>query len=251
MRILLFSESDEWTHVLKGICNSNETCADFIQVRFDRIKTLGLTSKEDVYIIDDAYYETIDGHYLEILKTLKVDLIVLVSELKSMERYIGFNIVEYMCRPFDATRIRLCLQRIYKRNSTMNKMRLKEISKKILVRNKNEVNIVLIGDIYFVRAFSDYVQVYTKEGIYVSIDTIDHYENMVSDSFFRVAEDVLVNFDKIDDIQKLTEEYYKLSFIDFEPCTYMRDFLFESNAVSKGQKNRQAYIVETIKKIVI
>lgn len=251
MRILLFSESDELNDILKGICDLKETCTELVQVTFDRIKTLGLTSKEDVYIIDDMYYETLDPHYLELLKSLKVDVIVLVSNLKFMKRYIGYNVVEYMCNPFDATKIRLCLQRIYKRNTTMNKMRLTEISEKILVRNKNEVNIVAIKDVYFIRAYSDYVQVYTKNDVYVSIDTIDYFEDMVTDSFFRVDKDVLVNFDKVDCIHKLAKDYYELNFSDLEHPIYMKDHLLESETISEAQRSRQRYVIEMIKIIAV
>jgi len=251
MRLLLFSESEELSYIMKGICNLKETCTELVQVSFDRIKTLGLTSKEDVYIIDDAYYETLDPDYLKVLKTLKVDVIILVSDLVSMKRYIGFNVVEYMCKPFESTRIRLCLQRLYKRNAKMNKMHLTKISKKVLVRNKNEVHIVSVKDIYFVKAFLDYVQVYTKDEILISIDNINYYEEMVTDSFFRVDKDVLVNFDKIEYIQKLSDEYYKLSFIELEHSTYMNDFLVESDASSEVQRSRHRYIIETIKKIAV
>lgn len=250
MRILLFSESDELINLMNDICNLKEASAKLVQVTFDRTKTLGLTSKEDVYIIDDVYYETLDSTYLELLKYLKVDVMVLISDLKSMERYIGFNIVEYMCSPFDSTRIRACLQRIYKRNASMNKMSLNKISEKILIRNKNEVNIISIKDIYFIKAHSNYVQVFTQDKVYISTYTMNHFEGLVSDSFIRVAKDVLVNFDRVDCIQKLTEKYYALSFFDLEQCIYMDDFLLKSEVTSKEQQNRQDYIIETIKKIV-
>jgi len=251
MRILLFSESDELNYILKGICDLKESCTELVRVTSDRIKTLGLTSKEDVYIIDDAYYETLDLCYLELLKSIKVDVIVLVSDLKHMKRYIGYNVVEYMCSPFNTTQIRLCLQRIYKRNTTMNKMRLTKISEKILVRNKNEVNIIAITDVYFIRAYSDYVQVYTKKDVYVSIDTIAYYEDRVTDSFFRVDKDVLVNFDKVDCIHKLAEEHYELSFVDLEHPIYMKGFLLESETISEVQRSRQRYVIEMIKIIAV
>lgn len=251
MRILLFSESNELIKILNDICHFKEACTELVQVTFDRIKTLGLTSKEDVYIIDDAYYETLDTNYLELLKYLKVDVIVLGSDLKLMKRYIGFNIVEYICGTYDLTRIGLCLQRLYKRNMTMNKMRLKKISEKILIRNKNEVNIISVKDVYFIKAHSDYVQVFTKNEVFVSIDTINYYEGLVTDSFFRVAKDVLVNFDKVDCIQKLAKEYYKLCFADLEHSIYMSDFLIESETRSEVQRSRQKYIIEMIKIIAV
>ena len=133
MRVILFTESDDLYRKLNDICLSKDTYIELIRVSYDKVKTLTLTSINDVYIIDDDYYEKIGSVYLEFLKSLKVDLITIVSTLSALEKYMEFNVVEYMYGKVDSLRLRLCLDRLYKRNVLTTKTRSSNLNDKMLI----------------------------------------------------------------------------------------------------------------------
>ena len=116
MKILLFSNSES-VHDTVLMCQTKDTTLQIKCVKYDRIKSMALTSKQDLYIIDDACIEELDESYLNCLKEIRAEVVVIVSDLKRLSHYIEFNVVEYFCAPVSLMRLATCIQRVYKRNS--------------------------------------------------------------------------------------------------------------------------------------
>lgn len=247
MRVILFTESDDLYRKLNDICLSKDAYIELIRVSYDKVKTLTLTSIKDIYIIDDDYYEKIGSVYLEFLKSLKVDLITIVSDLSALEKYMEFNVVEYMYGKVDSLRLRLCLDRLYKRNTLITKTRSSKLNDKMLIRSKNEVAVVSVADISYIKLYADYVQVMVDNTTYISTDTLNYFESMTSDSFFRVSDDYIVNFEKVIAINKVNYDDYELSLHGCQKKIVIGSDYASYAGDDEVENMRRNYLIDTIK----
>jgi hypothetical protein len=141
MRILLFSNSES-LHDTVLMCQTRDVVLKIECVKYDRIKSMALTSKDDLYIIDDECIDEIDEAYLNCLKDIRAEVVVVVPNLQRLSRYIEFSVVEYFCGPISLARITSCIQRICKRKDRL--MQISETKKieHLVIKNKSEVSIL-------------------------------------------------------------------------------------------------------------
>jgi hypothetical protein len=82
-----------------------------------------------------------------------------------------------------------------------------EIIDRITVRNGNKIKIIPVGDIIFLRADGDYVDIYTKEGHWLKEQTMKYTEDILPPAIFvRTHRSYIVNIHHISRIERYGEQ---------------------------------------------
>ena len=250
MRILLFSNSES-LHDTVLMCQTRDVALTIECIKYNRIKSIALTSKDDLYIIDDDCLDEIDEAYLSCLKDIRAEVIVVVSNLHRLSHYIEFNVVEYFCGPISLVRMSSCIQRIYKRKDRL--MQISEVKKieHLVIKNKSEVSILDYDTICLMIEKSGVLRVHTCNQMYIIDDTIERLNQIIPDQFFRVDNNAIVNFDKVSGITKVSDEKYKIMFADIKPSVYLTDYMLKTHLEDEIKNNRHKYVVDTILENII
>jgi two-component system LytT family response regulator len=130
------------------------------------------------------------------------------------------NAVDYLLKPFSKDRFDAAIEKASEKKNKSNKESLsklektidnhKEILNRIVVKVRNEIEVLAVDKINYMEAQDDYVMIYTREKKYLKQKTMSFFEQHLDpELFLRVHRSYIV---RIDDIQKI-EPYEKSSSI--------------------------------------
>lgn len=244
MRILVYSNSSCLKDLL-ALC-SREDMIEIKHISYNRIESMSLTSLDDIYIIDSSYVNEMDKAYLDVLKQLNVEVVLLVSELDELRDFMGFNIVEYFYGSVSFTKLSSCIVRLYEKRKKLEKLKERRITNKFIVRNKSEAFVIDIKSIVYIAEADQVIHVCTDDKTYLCDDYLDRIYKILPDQFFKVNESVLVNFNKVKDIVKVSVNKYKLLFHQKDSHVYLTDYMLKDCSDDVIRNSRQKYVVETI-----
>ncbi len=141
---------------------------------------------------------------LEMLKTLtdppQVILTTAYSEY-ALESY-DYGVADYLLKPFSLERFLKAVNRVTHKfePSDSNKKTLQK-SNKIILRQDKVIHSVSTEDIEYVKAYGNYLSVFTKAKKYIVRDTISAFEQKLSRHLFvRVHKSYVVQINKISTI---------------------------------------------------
>lgn len=243
MRILVYSDSSYVLDLFK-MCTTEGIEVEHIS--YNRINSMSLTSCDDVYVIDSAYVDELDKAYLDILKALNVEVILLVSELNKLHQFMGFNIVEYFYNNVSFTKLSSCIVRLYNKKKKLKKFQDRRITNKFIVRNKSEAFVIDNDSIIYIIASNRVLHVCTDDKTYVCDDFLDRVLQGLPDHFFKVSDSILVNFKKVKAIEKISPIQYRLKFHREDDCVFLTDYMLNNCTGNELRNSRQRYVAETI-----
>ncbi len=175
----------------------------------DRIKE---DNQLDAVFLDIEMRE-IDGFSLarEILKlSNKLDIVFATAYNEYAVKAFEINAVDYVLKPFDKERLELTVRKLQeKRNekaeqsydSIKNFIQLqvlKQSIKKVHAWKDNSIHFINPCDILFFTVKNGAVDVFSKQGIYESRESLSFWEDRLKEQrFFRCHKNHLVNLDKV------------------------------------------------------
>lgn len=161
------------------------------------------------YFIDGesllSYSERVDIAFLDIemngmngiqvAKELKkrnsyVIIFIITSYIDYLDVAMGVHVFRYLLKPIDKNRLF--------RNMEEALFQYRTLSRKIQIETKSDTKVVYMNEIIFVEARGRKVLVYTKEGKYESIHTIQFWaEHLEKNVFFQTHRSYIVNMEYV------------------------------------------------------
>jgi two-component system LytT family response regulator len=163
----------------------------------------------------------------EVLETIqgRVPFVVFVTAYDQYAvKAFEVHAVDYLLKPFDRSRLQACLSRVrdqIARDSgrdiqvRMEKL-IAEVTgraylSRLMVKNKGRVIFLQVRDIDWIKALSNYVELHVGNQTYLLRDTVSSLEARLDPaSFARVHRSVIVNRDRIRELQPWSHNDYLL-----------------------------------------
>ncbi|UJP65312.1 LytR/AlgR family response regulator transcription factor [Mongoliitalea daihaiensis] len=176
---------------------------------FDGMKAIQ-TFQPDVLFLD-IEMPKING--LELLELLENPPAVIFTTAYEQYAVKAFDnaAVDYLLKPFSKTRFSQAIQKLqsFKNQISESATEDEQISR-IVLKEKGEIKIIPIGNIRYLEANDDYVNIFTNDGKFLKNKTLSYYEKTLSaKDFVRVHRSYVI---KVSEILKL-ESYEKDSYI--------------------------------------
>ena len=122
------------------------------------------------------------------------------------------NAVDYLLKPFSKERFDAAIQKVSEKKNLRNEDLLsklensidskKEILNRIVVKSRNEIEVLAVDQVDYIEAQDDYVMIYTGEKKYLKQKTMNFFEkHLDSKTFLRVHRSYIVRLDRIQKIE--------------------------------------------------
>nr|WP_319400197.1 response regulator [uncultured Carboxylicivirga sp.] len=126
------------------------------------------------------------------------------------------NAVDYLLKPFNEKRFNDAVQKILQKLDDGEDSNQKQIEvlreqsddklERIVVKNGNKLEVVLLNDILYLEAQDDYVMIYTSTTHYLKSKTMQYFEDHLPDRFIRIHRSYLVNAEKIKQLEPYNKD---------------------------------------------
>jgi two-component system LytT family response regulator len=130
------------------------------------------------------------------------------------------NAIDYLLKPFGPDRLKLAIDKWRSRVSENSQnenlrslveetVRHPEESRRIVVKQGNEIRILPLTEVYYLEACDDYVKVFTKDQYFLKKKTMNHYEQVLDPGFFiRTHRSFMLNIQQLTKIETLEKNSY-------------------------------------------
>lgn len=183
---------------------------------FEGIKAIKDHQPELIFL--DVQMPKISGfEMLELLERIPAVIFTTAFDEYAMQAF-EVHAVDYLLKPFSQDRFDKAIEKFKQTGKAQNVQTLldsessdaQEILSRIVLKDRNDIKIIPTGDILYLEANDDYVNIYTDEGKFLKNKTLSYFEHHLdSEVFVRVHRSYLV---KIAEITKI-EAYKKDSHI--------------------------------------
>ncbi len=141
--------------------------------------------------------------------------------------------VDYLLKPYGKARFANALSRLDKPHHSVEPLAEhllganKPFPEKIIVHKGRRNLLIPVASITYCEAFGDYTRVYHKQEAFVATSGISHIQTKLDPVLFkRIHRSYLVNWDRVEELQKKGRYYYLLS-PDFPPLKIGESYLPE------------------------
>jgi len=153
----------------------------------------------------DINMPDIDG--LQLLKSIKSKPVVIFTTGYKEYALNGyeFDIVDFLLKPFDFERF---LRAVNKANNLISKLTLLPVSlhkpqQFIFVKADYKLVKINVDDILFVEGLKDYIKIFTKQKLILTLMSITAIEEKLPpDEFFRLHRSYIISLSKIDSVSR-------------------------------------------------
>ncbi len=153
----------------------------------------------------DINMPDIDG--LQLLKSIKSKPLVIFTTGYKEYALNGyeFDIVDFLLKPFDFERF---LRAVNKANNLISKSTLSPVTHQkpkqfIFVKADYKLVKINVDDILFVEGLKDYIKIYTKQKLILTLMSMTAIEEKLpADEFFRLHRSYIISFSKIDSVSR-------------------------------------------------
>ncbi len=128
------------------------------------------------------------------------------------------NAIDYLLKPFSLERFnaavdkalhKIELERGKNENKILPEFEPSEHLNRVVVKNKNKIIIIPTGQIYYLSAQDDYVEIVSGKGKFLKKKTLSFYENNLDDAvFIRIHRSTIINIDYLDRLELSGKEQY-------------------------------------------
>ena len=135
-------------------------------------------------------------------------------------RAFEMNAIDYLLKPCSRERFDAALHKAIARiegnalppaqTLASNDNAAPEPLARIAVKQRSQIHVIPIGDINYIEADGDYVNLHTPQGVFLKERTMKFFENNLPKQFVRVHRSYIVNIDKICKIELYEKEAYHL-----------------------------------------
>ncbi len=184
-----------------------------------------INEKKPALIFLDIQIPKISG--IEMLELLDYEpaIIFTTAYNEYAIRAFEMNAVDYLLKPFSRERFKKAVGRALSRieqGEPGNNRQLEipselniELLRRIVVKNRNNIQIISVQDINYLEAQDDYVMIYTVKGRFLKQRRLKYYEeNLDPKNFVRVHRSYIVRIDQISRLEKYEKESFKIILIN-------------------------------------
>jgi len=183
---------------------------------------MAINSKKPDLIFLDIRLPKISGVELVELIDHKPEIIFTTAYDKFAIKAFDMNAVDYLMKPFSQDRFNTAVQRALERieggespvpAELMTKdYKIMEQEDRIVVKDKNQIHVIPVEDIYYLEAQDDYVMIYTENKKFLKQKTLKSFENTLDNKvFIRVHRSYIIQIDKISRLELFEKGSYHLT----------------------------------------
>lgn len=174
--------------------------------------------KPDLVFLDIQMPKINGFEMLELLDTVPPVIFATAFDEYAIKAFEA-NAVDYLLKPFSKERFDTALEKWQSKTLKTGDaavMRLLEKSnlqneetKRIVVRNNTEIEIIPVEDIVYIEAYDDYVKIFTRTKYFLKKKTMNHYEGVLdANRFFRTHRSYIINLQQLTRIEPLEKNSY-------------------------------------------
>ncbi len=183
---------------------------------------MAINSKKPDLIFLDIRLPKITGIELVELIDHKPEIIFTTAYDKFAIKAFEMNAVDYLMKPFSRDRFNTAVHRALERIDggdspipaeliTKDYEIMEEVDR-IVVKDKKQIHVIPVEDIYYLEAQDDYVMIYTENERFLKQKTLKSFENILDvKAFIRVHRSYIVQIDKIARLELFEKESYHLT----------------------------------------
>lgn len=176
--------------------------------------------KPDLIFLDIEMPGCTGFELIEKLKIIPIIIFCTAYDQYSLEAF-ETNSIDYLVKPVKLERIEKTIKKLksFENNISSDQILnvLKEIASKkevqkmttITVKKEDKIIFIKLDDVTYFESDSNYVNIKSTSGNYLSSETIANLETKLPDNFIRVHRGIIINKDFVNDIQK----YFNSRFI--------------------------------------
>tara|TARA_R110001592_G_scaffold169759_1_gene406436 strand:+ start:2820 stop:3581 length:762 start_codon:yes stop_codon:yes gene_type:complete len=176
--------------------------------------------KPDVIFLDIEMPGYTGFELIEKLETIPIIIFCTAYDQYSLAAF-ETNSIDYLVKPIKLERIEKTIKKLksFEKNVSSDQILnvLKEIASKkeikklttITVKKEDKIIFIKLDDVTFFESDSNYVNINTTTGNYLSSETIANLEQRLPDNFIRIHRGIIINKNFVNDIQK----YFNSRFI--------------------------------------
>lgn len=161
---------------------------------------------------------------LELLELLDNPPMIIFTTAYNQYAITAFerNAIDYLLKPYSKKRLLEAIEKAQKHLLTLNENDYGQLITniqeekpdfldRIAVKNKNNIHLIAINDIYYLEAQGDYVAIHTKEEKYLKNISLKFYvQNLDPKTFLRVHRSFIVNTKYINKLENYNKDSYML-----------------------------------------
>ena len=188
---------------------------------FEAVKTI--EDLEPDLLLLDVQMPKLDG--FEVLELLEEAPQVVFTTAHDSYALRAFEVeaVDYLLKPFSAERLHEALERARQRLARGDRQSLEAAARRhreeagpadrLLVRDGSRVHVVPVGEIDYIEARDDYVEIHRRERVYRKKQPLSELEERLGERFLRIHRGSLLNLDRLRRIEPYSKDS-RVAFLD-------------------------------------
>ncbi|MBI2258897.1 MAG: response regulator transcription factor [Flavobacteriia bacterium] len=130
---------------------------------------------------------------LDFLKSFSFEIIFITAYDQYALKAFTYHALHYILKPFQDDEFIIAIQR-----TTENFKKKKKSLNRIFVPSKNDILMLPIDEIYYIKSDGQYTTIHTENRIYTSTKSLgEYYDKLDKSFFFRVHHSFIVNVSKM------------------------------------------------------
>lgn len=168
--------------------------------------------KPDVVFLDIHMPEIKGDTIAEMLNTMEHSpYIVFVTAYDEYAvKAFEVNAMDYILKPIEEKRFNKILKRI---EDAMTK---KTSSSKIPLWKGDKIVLLDLSEVLFITSNERELEIYTKQGVFYKKDTLQNFQELLTDHFFKSHRNFIINIDEIDEIIPWFNNNYVVKYKNYD-----------------------------------
>ncbi len=186
---------------------------------FEGVKKISETSPDLVFL--DIQMPKITGfEMLELLDRIPSIIFTTAFDEYALKAFDA-NAIDYLLKPFSAERFAKAIEKwkLAYNKTTNDKPTISQFidnsvnstmqNNRIVVKAKGKIKIIPVDELNYIEASSDFVKIFTKEGMFLKSKTMNYFENCLDNSqFVRVHRSYLLNINQVIRLELYEKDSY-------------------------------------------
>ncbi len=219
IRTLIVEDEELARNLLKSYLKDQESIELIHECEngFDGVKMIN-ELKPDLIFLDIQMPKITGFEMLELLDH-KPEIIFTTAYDQYALKAFDFHAADYLLKPYSKSRLEEALANVTKKignKSVPSEMADKvssfpkdEYLDRIVVKDRNKINIIPVDQIRYFESMDDYVMIYTNEGRHIKQKTMKFFESALNpNEFIRIHRSYIVRVAEIAEIQQYEKESY-------------------------------------------
>lgn len=176
--------------------------------------------KPDVIFLDIQMPKINGFEMLELLDEIPSVIFTTAFEEFALKAF-DTNAIDYLLKPFSEERFAKAIQKCQAsfRNESLSNKKINELientpiissqSNRIVIKLNGKIKIIPVSELNYIEASSDFVKIFTKEGMFLKSKTMNYFENCLdSTKFVRVHRSYILNIEQVTRLELYEKDTY-------------------------------------------